>query len=128
MAYRELGMAEVREIVRRWLGGEGVRAIARGTGMDRKTIAEYIRAAVGVQRGGRPPNEDQVAAIAAARRPGRPTNTARAVRSPGCQDIAASVHTLRPPSAGQEWTGRIPPSRDSPWRLSHADLITPRPT
>jgi hypothetical protein len=32
MAYRELGMAEVREIVRRWLGGEGVRAIARGTG------------------------------------------------------------------------------------------------
>ena len=57
MAYRELGMVEVREIVRRWLVGDGVRAIARGTGMDRKTIAEYVRAAgaVGVQRGGSPP-------------------------------------------------------------------------
>ena len=54
MAYRELGMVEVREMVRRWLGGEGVRAIARATGMDRKTIAAYVRAAlaVGVRRGG----------------------------------------------------------------------------
>jgi len=43
MAYRELGMVELREIVRRWLGGEGIRAIARATGMDRKTIAEYLR-------------------------------------------------------------------------------------
>jgi hypothetical protein len=59
MAYRELGMVELREIVRRWQGGEGVRAIARGTGMDRKTIGEYLRAlqAVGVQPGGPPPNE-----------------------------------------------------------------------
>jgi hypothetical protein len=56
MAYRERGMVEVREMVRRWLGGEGVRAIARATGMDRKTVAAYIRAAgaVGVQRGGAP--------------------------------------------------------------------------
>ena len=42
MAYRELGMVEVREILRRWLGGDGVRAIARGTGLDRKTIAAYV--------------------------------------------------------------------------------------
>ncbi|MCL6554090.1 MAG: IS21 family transposase [Firmicutes bacterium] len=77
MAYRELGMVELREIVRRWLDGEGIRAIARATGMDRKTIAEYLRAAVaaGVQRGGSPPTDEQLAAISAARRPGRRPNT-----------------------------------------------------
>jgi hypothetical protein len=76
MAYRELGMVEVREILRRWLGGEGVRAIARGTGLDRKTITAYVRAAlaVGVQRGGAPPSDEQITTIAATRRPGRPTN------------------------------------------------------
>jgi hypothetical protein len=77
MGYRELGMVELREIVRRWQGGEGVRAIARGTGMDRKTIAEYLRAAqaAGVQPGGVPPTDEQLTTIAAIRRPGRPSNT-----------------------------------------------------
>jgi hypothetical protein len=76
MAYRGLGMVEPREIVRRWQGGNGVRAIARGTGMDRKTIAEYLRAlqAVGVQPGGPPPTDEQLTAITTVRRPGRPSN------------------------------------------------------
>ena len=76
MAYREMGMVEVREVLRRWLAGEGVRAIARGTGLDRKTIAAYVGAAlaVGVQRGGAQPTDDQITTIAATRRPGRPTN------------------------------------------------------
>ncbi len=76
MAYRELGMVEVREVLRRWLGGDGVRAIARGIGVDRKTVAAYVRAAVavGVQRGGAPPTDEQLTAIATTRRPGRPTN------------------------------------------------------
>jgi hypothetical protein len=77
MGYRELGMVELREIVRRWQAGEGVRAIARGTGMDRKTIAGYLRAlqAVGVQPGGPPPTDAQLTGITTARRPGRPSNT-----------------------------------------------------
>jgi transposase len=77
MAYRELGMVELREIVRRWSSGDGLRAIARATGMDRKTIAEYVRAALaaGVQRGGAPPTDEQLATILTARRPGRPPNT-----------------------------------------------------
>ena len=76
MAYRELGMVELREIVRRWQGGDGVRAIARGTGLDRKTIAEYLRAlqAVGVRSGGTPPTDEQLTAVTTARRPGRPSN------------------------------------------------------
>ena len=45
MAYREVGMVEVREIVRRWLAGDGLRSIARALGVDRKTVAEYVRLA-----------------------------------------------------------------------------------
>lgn len=82
MAYRELGMVEVREVLRRWSLGKGLRAIARGTGVDRKTVAKYIAAAVavGVSRAGPPPTEAQVAAIlAAVRAPdaGRPAATAQ---------------------------------------------------
>jgi len=65
MAHREVGMSEVREILRRRLAGDGLRAIAPAMGVDRKTIAEYIRVAMetGVQRGGPPPSEAQIAAI-----------------------------------------------------------------
>ncbi len=38
MAYREVGMVHVREIVRRWLAGDGLRSIARALGVDRKTV------------------------------------------------------------------------------------------
>jgi len=77
MAYRELGMVEVREILRRWLDGAGIRAISRAVGVDRKTIAAYVQAAVamGIQRGSAPPSDEQLTKIASARRPGRPTNT-----------------------------------------------------
>src|SRR5262245_43208749 len=89
MAYRELGMVEVREVLRRWLAGEGVRAIARAVGVDRKTIAAYVRAAgaLGVQRGSAPPTDEQLTTIATARRPGRPTNA----RAP-----SSEVERLRP--------------------------------
>jgi len=74
MAYRELGMVEVREVLRRWMAGEGLRAIARSTGVDRKTVAEYVRVATafGLRRGGELPTDEQLAAVLAVRRPGRP--------------------------------------------------------
>jgi transposase len=99
MAYRELGMVEVREILRRWLGGDGVRAIARGTGLDRKTIAAYVGAAlaVGVQRGGAPPTDEQITTIAATRRPGRPTNAI--VPSPEVEVLCPHERTIR------QWLG-----------------------
>jgi len=76
MPYREVGMVQVREIVRRWLAGDGLRAIARAMGVDRKTVAQYVHVAtdvVGLVRGGAPPTEAQLVAIAACRRPGRPS-------------------------------------------------------
>jgi hypothetical protein len=52
MAYRELGVIELREVWRRYSQGEGLRAIARGTGADRKTVAKIVAAAapLGLQR------------------------------------------------------------------------------
>lgn len=68
MAYRELGVIEVREVLRRFCWGEGLRAIARGTGSDRKTVAKYVAAAsaAGLRRGDPAPTDEQVAAVLAA--------------------------------------------------------------
>jgi hypothetical protein len=65
MAYRELGVIELREVWRRYSAGDGVRAIARGIGVDRKTIAKYVAAAVavGLSRGVPPPTDEQLAAF-----------------------------------------------------------------
>jgi len=48
MAFREVRVFEVREILRLWLRGEGLRAVGRLAGMDRKTVRRYIDAAVGL--------------------------------------------------------------------------------
>jgi transposase len=66
MAYRELGVIELREVWRRYSAGDGVRAIARGTGVDRKTLAKYVAAAiaVGLSRGAPPPTDAQLAEFA----------------------------------------------------------------
>ena len=68
MAYRELGVIEIREVLRRFCVGEGVRAIARGTGSDRTTVGKYVAAAVaaGLRRGDPGPTDAHVAAVRAA--------------------------------------------------------------
>lgn len=52
MAFRELIMIEVKELVRRWQAGQGVRHVAAETGCDRKTVRRYFKASekVGVAR------------------------------------------------------------------------------
>jgi len=54
MAFREVSVVQIKEALRRWLGGEGERAIARAVGVDRKTARRYITAAIerGVDRAG----------------------------------------------------------------------------
>jgi hypothetical protein len=46
MAFREVPMFEVREVLRLWLGGEGLRAVARLSRVDRKTVRRYVDAAL----------------------------------------------------------------------------------
>jgi transposase len=54
MAFREVPVFEVREVLRLWLRGEGVRATQRLAGVDRKTVRRYVAAAVelGLDRDG----------------------------------------------------------------------------
>ncbi len=46
MGYREVSVIEIREVLRRWVRGEGLRSIHRNTGVDRKTVRRYVEAAV----------------------------------------------------------------------------------
>jgi transposase len=72
MVYREHGMWEVLEVLRRAHRGEGRRAIARTTGRSRKTVQRYLTAAaaLGWQPGQREPDEALAAQILAQLRPG----------------------------------------------------------
>ena len=45
MAFREVLVTQVREVLRAWLAGAGKRPAARRAGVDVKTAARYIRAA-----------------------------------------------------------------------------------
>ena len=53
MAFRELHVVEIKEILRLWARGHGLRTVARRTGVDRKTVRRYVRAAedAGFERG-----------------------------------------------------------------------------
>jgi len=46
MAYREVSVFEIKEVLRLWLRGEGYRAIDRLSGVDRKTVRRYVEAAI----------------------------------------------------------------------------------
>jgi len=50
MAFREVRVFEVREVLRLWLAGEGLRSIERLAAVERKTVRRYVAAAVA--RGG----------------------------------------------------------------------------
>jgi hypothetical protein len=47
MGYRKLATSDITDLLRRWQARQGVRQIARETGIDRKTIRRYTTAARG---------------------------------------------------------------------------------
>ena len=65
MAYREVRMMDIDQVIRRWLGGEKIRAIARSTGLDRNTVRRIVRLAeeAGIGRETPWPDEGQLQAI-----------------------------------------------------------------
>ena len=46
MVFREVAVIEIREVLRCWLGGVGLRTAAERAGVDRKTARRYVEAAV----------------------------------------------------------------------------------
>src|SRR5436853_304805 len=74
--FREVRVYEIREVLRLWLRGEGLRSIERLSSVERKTVRRYVAAAVeaGLDRAG---GEDQLndvllASVCEAVRPHRP--------------------------------------------------------
>ena len=60
MSFRELSMIEVKEVLRRHEAGQGLREIARETGIDRKTVRRYLQAAA---EAGAQPTEEVVGEV-----------------------------------------------------------------
>lgn len=77
-------MIEIREVLRRWLHGEGERPCARGAGVDRKTARRYITAGIeaGLVRNGDQTQltEELIGEICEAVRPSRPDGHGEAWR------------------------------------------------
>lgn len=65
MAYREVRLIDVTEVIRRWLSGQSIRAIARVTGLDRKTIRRLVTVVqqIGLNPGDPCPDGSQLAAV-----------------------------------------------------------------
>jgi transposase len=86
MGYREVGLMQVVEVLRRWQAGESARAIARATGLARDTVRKYVREAkrLGLRPHGPGATNAQVLQLA---RLGQTVPAARA--APRAQTLAA---------------------------------------
>jgi hypothetical protein len=76
MAFREVAVTEIREVLRAWLAGAGLRKAAEQAGVDRKTARRYVEAAVaaGLVREDGPGqlSDELVGQVVQAVRPARP--------------------------------------------------------
>jgi len=92
MTYREVGMLEVKEVLRLWLAGQAKKAIARQVGIDPKTVRSYVTAALaaGLAATASEVNDELFAKTLAELRPdsGRPRGEAWAVCEREREEIA----------------------------------------
>jgi transposase len=76
MAFREVSVVVVKEILRLWLSGHGYRSVARLAMVDPKTVRRYVKVAVAAgldrERGEQQLTEELLAVVVAAVPPGRP--------------------------------------------------------
>lgn len=65
MGYREVRVMDVEQVLRRWLTGEGIRAVARSTGLARNTVRRIVELAgkAGLRPGAEWPGEETLRAI-----------------------------------------------------------------
>src|SRR5690349_24679803 len=73
MVFREVSVIEIREVLRSWLAGAGLRTAAAQAGVDRKPARRDVEAAAaaGLARDGGPgqPSDEHVGPVAEAGRP-----------------------------------------------------------
>jgi hypothetical protein len=118
---------ELREIQRRYSKDEGLRAIARGTGADRKTVAKMAAgsAAVGLYRGAPARTDEQFAELVArpraapvGRQPELGERLARTSRRSGLAGRGSAADQLAQASV-ESWGASSPIARS---------IASPRPT
>jgi transposase len=77
VAFRDLSVVVIQEVLRRWKNGDGLRTIAAATGTDRKTVRRYVEAARarGLSRGdgGRALDQEVLGEVVADVLPGAPS-------------------------------------------------------
>ena len=63
--YREVGLMQVVEILRRWQAGASGRTIAQAMGLARNTVGKYLREAerLGISQEGSAPTNEQIIAL-----------------------------------------------------------------
>ena len=85
MAYREVRMVDIEQVMRRWLGGEKIRAVARATRTARNTVRRIAALAQkeGLQPGSPWPQEDALGRIR------------EGLGRPGNSESGESEHVLR---------------------------------
>ncbi len=109
MAYREIAMWEVLEVLRRVGRGERQRAITRATGHSRTTIRRYEHVAreLGWVPGKVEPGEPLALAVVAALRPGAKE------RDPGASEALLTPHedlsivNIQNPVYAAAWSSRV---------------------
>jgi transposase len=93
VAFLEVAMVQVREVVRRWQAGENKTAIGRASGISARTVGRYIAAAeaLGTRRDGGPPGEEVLAQLLQRNHAGPlpRTETPTAARLAGHEDRVA---------------------------------------
>jgi transposase len=117
MAYVELGMWEILDVLRRVQRGEAKSAIARVTGRTRPTIRRYLKVAakLGWEPGDVEPDEALAARVAQRLRPGPPETAA-----------GSAVAALLAPHREQLRTWLAPESGDRGLRLSKVHVLLRR--
>src|SRR3954449_1641673 len=104
MGFREVSVVEVREVLRAWLAGEGLRTVAARAGVDRKTARRYVEAApaAGLTReaGATAGSDELVGLVVEAVRPARPNG-----HGAGWETLLGHEEQIRSWVAGSEVDG-----------------------
>ena len=95
MAYREVTVLEVKEVIRQWLEGAGKKRIAARLGLDVKTVRRYLVAAAeqGIRRESPPSDLEAAVAqvVAVLQSPGRPRSAGWATCATQREYIASKL-------------------------------------
>jgi transposase len=106
VAYHEISIMDVWEVVRRWHADEGIRKISRDLHYDRKTVQRYVRLAssIGLSRGTPlPPREEVLSSLKSAETCRGRSREAQVVLEPYLSEIAELINdrtlAIRPKNA-----------------------------